>query len=223
MNTILYHGSTQIIDKPIFGEGKVWNDYGRAFYCTENIEMAKEWACPELANGFVNKYEINIEGLTILDLLSDEYNILNWLAILVENRRFSLTSDISKIGYKYLLDNFGINYRNYDIIKGYRADDSYFAFANAFLNNSLSLQNLYTAMKLGKLGEQIAIVSKEAFDKLTPLGYEIVDYEVYYLKRINRDNKARREYKELRLAEDFSGTFLADIIRNKWGQDDVCL
>lgn len=223
MSTILYHGSTQIIDKPTFGEGKVWNDYGRAFYCTENIEMAKEWACPELTNGFVNKYEINIEGLTILDLLSDEYNILNWLAILVENRRFSLTSDISKIGYKYLLDNFGINYRNYDIIKGYRADDSYFAFANAFLNNSLSLQNLNTAMKLGKLGEQIAIVSKDAFDILTPLGYEIVDYEVYYLKRINRDNKARREYKELRSAEDFRGTFLADIIRNKWGQDDVCL
>ncbi|MBR2627880.1 MAG: DUF3990 domain-containing protein, partial [Peptococcaceae bacterium] len=38
---------------------------------------------------------------------------------------------------------------------GYRADDSYFSFANAFLNNTLSLRQLEKAMMLGKHGEQV--------------------------------------------------------------------
>ena len=38
----LYHGSKYIIDKPTFGKGKPYNDYGLGFYCTENIDMAKE-------------------------------------------------------------------------------------------------------------------------------------------------------------------------------------
>ena len=41
----IYHGSVNVVDKPVFGEGKLFNDYGRGFYCTEHIELAKEWAC----------------------------------------------------------------------------------------------------------------------------------------------------------------------------------
>ena len=40
---ILYHGSKDIIEKPIYGQGKKYNDYGLGFYCTDNIELAKEW------------------------------------------------------------------------------------------------------------------------------------------------------------------------------------
>ena len=48
MSTLkIYHGSDHIISKPEFGKGKFWNDYGRGFYCTESIELAKEWACSE--------------------------------------------------------------------------------------------------------------------------------------------------------------------------------
>ena len=32
--------------------------------------------------------------------------------------------------------------KNYDVIIGYRADDSYFAFAQDFLNNAISLNTL---------------------------------------------------------------------------------
>ena len=35
---LLYHGSDHIIEKPEFGAGKKHNDYGRGFYCTQNIE-----------------------------------------------------------------------------------------------------------------------------------------------------------------------------------------
>ena len=43
MGTILYHGSEYLIENPQFGKGSLHNDYGRGFYCTENIELAKEW------------------------------------------------------------------------------------------------------------------------------------------------------------------------------------
>ena len=48
---VLYHGSPGIIEKPVFGKGKAYNDYGRGFYCTEHIELAKEWACTEGTDG----------------------------------------------------------------------------------------------------------------------------------------------------------------------------
>ena len=66
-----------------------------------------------------------------------------------------------------MLDTFLPEYEDKDIIIGYRADDSYFAFANAFLNNTLSLAQLEKAMYLGKLGEQIVLKSKKAFHHLT--------------------------------------------------------
>ena len=38
----IYHGSPKVIERLVFGEGKVHNDYGRGFYCTEHAELAKE-------------------------------------------------------------------------------------------------------------------------------------------------------------------------------------
>ena len=40
----IYHGSEKIVDQPIFGEGKINNDFGLGFYCTESEKLAKEWA-----------------------------------------------------------------------------------------------------------------------------------------------------------------------------------
>ena len=37
---ILYHGSPDIIQVPVFGKGKSYNDYGNGFYCTEHLELA---------------------------------------------------------------------------------------------------------------------------------------------------------------------------------------
>ena len=43
MKKILYHGSDHIITNPEYGHASYANDYGRGFYCTENIELAKEF------------------------------------------------------------------------------------------------------------------------------------------------------------------------------------
>lgn len=74
----VFHGSQQIIEKPVFGKGNPHNDYGPGFYCTESIDLAKEWACSTETDGYANQYELNLTDLSILSLTSGDYNILNW-------------------------------------------------------------------------------------------------------------------------------------------------
>lgn len=64
----IFHGSKKIIEKQQFGVGKIHNDYGRGFYCTESLEIAKEWECDYLEGGFANVYELDCEELKILNL-----------------------------------------------------------------------------------------------------------------------------------------------------------
>ncbi len=138
----LYHGSEQIVESPTFGLGKQNNDFGLGFYCTESEELAKEWAVSSLRNGFVNRYSLDTEYLKILNLNSPDYTILNWIAVLVAHRLFSIKSPAAQRAKRYLIDNFGVNVNAYDLIIGYRADDSYFDFAASFLNNGISVQQL---------------------------------------------------------------------------------
>ena len=74
MKKTIYHGSDHIIEKPQYGYGKPYNDYGVGFYCTENPNMAKEWGVSIDHNGYANEYQIECDGLTILDLNAPEYN-----------------------------------------------------------------------------------------------------------------------------------------------------
>jgi hypothetical protein len=215
----IYHGSCKIIEKPEFGLGKKNNDFGLGFYCTSELNLAKEWAVSEYTNGFSNCYSINLSYMNVLNLNSDKYTILNWIAVLVEHRLFSLNNPIARRAKQYLIDNFSVNVNAYDIIIGYRADDSYFDYANAFLNNSITLEQLALAMKLGKLGEQIVIKSKYAFDSLKFLGYEIADRNVYYQKKKNRNDYANEAYLKI-LNKEEDGLFIQDIIRGEIKNDD---
>ena len=133
---IVYHGSPKIVETPTYGIGATDNDYGQGFYCTESIELAKEWACPTVTNGFSNKYELCLEGLKVLNLNAEGYTILNWIAILLKHRTFKLRSPISRAAKPYILENFLPDISGYDVIIGYRADDSYFSYAKDFLNNT---------------------------------------------------------------------------------------
>lgn len=218
----IYHGSTLIIEKPVFGKGNNMNDYGLGFYCTENIELAKEWACKTLNDGFANKYSINESGLDILNLTSNNWHILNWLAILLENRSFEIGNPIAKEAKEYIIQTFIPDYKNKDIIIGYRADDSYFSYAKAFLNGQIPLDALSEAMKLGKLGEQVCIKSIKAFDKLKYIDSTIADGQEYYIKRTKRDTKAREDYLKLLdiSSHNKNSIFILDILRQEWKNND---
>ena len=215
----LYHGSEQIVESPTFGLGKQNNDFGLGFYCTESEEPAKEWAVSSLRNGFVNRYSRDTEYLKILNLNSPDYTILNWIAVLVAHRLFSIKSPAAQRAKRYLIDNFGVNVNAYDLIIGYRADDSYFDFAASFLNNGISVQQLANAMRLGKLGEQIVIKSKYAFSLLHYDGFSIAEKEKYYVRRKARNDEADRLYSDI-LEEETDGLYILDIIRGGIQNDD---
>lgn len=219
-NLILYHGSPDIIEKPVFGKGKAHNDYGLGFYCTEHIELAKEWACTEGTDGYANKYELDTAGLSVLNLSSNDYTILNWLAILMLHRKGRLSAPIAKQGREYLIQNFLPDFQSYDVIIGYRADDSYFSFARAFVTNTISLKQLGSAMRLGKLGEQFVLKSPKAFESIRFIDYIVADNTVYYAKRKVRNDEARAAYMKELEADDINGIFMRDIIREEIKADD---
>lgn len=221
---IIYHGSQKIIEHPIYGEGNPRNDYGLGFYCTENIELAKEWACTLENNGYANKYELDMKELSALNLNDGSYHILNWLAVLLENRIFRIGGEVAQQGDEYIKEQFMPNYKEYDVIKGYRADDSYFTFASAFLNNTISLAKLEEAMILGKLGEQIVLRSKKAFERIKFVDNTFAEKEIYYPKKLARDTKAREDFRRTRERKSMADEiFMVDIIREGWKNDDQCL
>lgn len=194
MKKAIYHGSSSIIEKPIFGFGKVRNDYGLGFYCTETLSMSKEWGVSKYANGYANIYNIETDGLYVFDLNSNEYTILHWLAVLLENRIFDIGSALAQEAKDYLLKNFAVPYKEFDIVTGYRADDSYFSFAQDFINGTISVRQLGNAMKLGELGNQFVLKSKKAFDAIHFEGYEIAESSEWFAKKELRDKSARRQY-----------------------------
>ena len=214
MKKILYHGSEFLIEKPEFGKGARHNDYGRGFYCAENIELAREWACAKKKNGYVNIYELDMEGLKVLNLNDSKYHILNWLAILADNRTYWQNGSIAEEAKKYIKEHFLIDITPYDIIVGYRADNSYFSFAQDFVSGVISLEKLSEAMRLGKLGEQIVLKSPKAFETIYFQNYENVDAEIYYIKKAEREREARREYRRRKKeSADIHELFMLDIMR----------
>lgn len=220
----LFHGSVAVIEQPVFGKGARNNDYGRGFYCTEEIELAREWACFRQKNGYVNEYEFNMAGLNILNLNDPEYNILNWLALLAENRTYWQRGSIAEEAKKYIKENFLPDISGYDVIIGYRADDSYFSFAQDFVAGVISLEKLSEAMRLGKLGEQIVLKSERAFQNIRFTGSESVDAEIYYIKKREREKDARREYRMRKSQKaDIHELFILDIMREGMKNDDTRL
>lgn len=218
----IFHGSEKIIEHPIWGEGRKNNDFGIGFYCTESLELAKEWAVSSLRDGFANKYILDTKYLNILNLNSSAYTILNWIAVLVEHRLFSIATPVARRAKSYLVEKFGVNVNAFDIIRGYRADDSYFDYAESFINNAISVEQLAQAMKLGKLGEQIVIKSKYAFTKLKYKGFEVAEQGKYYVHRKSRNDEANRQYFEM-LDKESDGLYIQDIIRGGITNDNPCI
>ena len=163
---VIYHGSEKIVEKPLYGFGNPHNDYGLGFYCSQSLELAKEWACQKNADGFANSYALDIEKLSVLDLSQEKFSILHWISILMQNRVFSPKSPLGKRNLDFLIENYKIPYQEYDVICGYRANDSYFSFASDFLENIIPIQSLATSMKLGSLGVQVVLKSQKAFSSV---------------------------------------------------------
>lgn len=220
----IYHGSCDEIIKPIYGAGKPYNDYGLGFYCTQDADMAREWASAEDRNGILNGYELDLDGLNVLRLSEEPYCIIHWLTVLLENRTFDVRTDFGQEAKDYLLTNFASEYREADVIVGYRADDRYFSFAQDFLNNNISVKSLNNAMQLGNLGEQVVLKSTKAFERIEFMESEPVLSSIWFPRKHNRDEKARTDYDEIRRQPWQRGeVYILQMLEEEMKNDDVRL
>lgn len=221
----IYHGSPSVIEKPVFGLGNPQNDYGPGFYTTKDIELAKEWACQEEGiDGQANEYTLDLSNLKVYNIASESYNILNWLALLLNHRSFRISNDVAGSAKVFLLEEFMPPVKDADVLIGYRADDSYFSYANSFLNSVLSLKQLEEAMYLGNLGEQTVLISKKAFAQLRFQNSYTADTNIYHAKRVDRDAEARQAYHRQRsLQQAINAVYIMDIIREGWKNNDARL
>ena len=183
----LYHGSSEPEFTPTFGVGRNTHDYGSGFYTTLSLELAREWATSmNNADGYVHKYLLDTSELSILNLnalleaqdtgsINDTHLLcgqgryhkeLTWLAILAKHRftaqskRYAINKDkLINAYYDKAIEDF-------DVIIGYRADDSYFKFAKAVIAEDADVDLLGELLHAGNLGHQVFIKSEKAFSKL---------------------------------------------------------
>lgn len=184
----VFHGTDHILKEPKYLGGKSDNDYGNGLYTTEYEERARSWAVlngsPE--KSIVNVYDLEIDLLKILDL--QEYGVLAWIAEVIANR--GMNQEAAGIVGERLSAMYRVDSEKYDIIKGYRADDSYTQVVEAFLLNQISAYEVERLFYKGALGNQIFLKSQKAFEKI----HWVHAYEV---KMVEDDKKtdlyARRE------------------------------
>ena len=190
----IFHGSSKIIEKPQLLLGKSTNDFGRGFYLTEDIDLGREWSVGFKKKGYLNKYLIETDGLNILDLTSKPNNLLNWIALLIANRVFPLSSDLSISASEFILEHYLIDTRECDVIIGYRGDSSFFAFVKDFLEGRTTYLQLKKAIQKSNLGTQIVLVSDYAINRLSFIECETAQYQTYYRKKLIRDERERAVY-----------------------------
>lgn len=189
MNKIkVFHGSDHIIKQPVFQGGKADNDYGNGFYTTEYEERARSWAAlngrPE--QSIVNAYELDMDNLKVLDL--NECGVLAWIAEVVANR--GTNQESTDFIAERLIEQYRVASEKFDIIKGYRADDSYTQVIEAFLLNQINIAEVERLFYKGSLGNQIFIKSPKAFEHIQWLNsYSVTLQE----EDAEADLKARRE------------------------------
>lgn len=195
---VLYHGSPNKVVVPQYGFGESKHDYGKGFYLTENIELAKEWAVcrPDETNGWVHKYELDITDLKVLNY--QDYNVLSWLAELMKHRDASDSRRYKVLSKKFIAE-YGIDTSEYDVIKGWRANASYFYIAKEFVRDNIDIEILEELLSLGGLSIQYCIKSELAYTKLTEVkdGLIGVDYNEFNEKYNERDVNARQKMREL--------------------------
>lgn len=213
----LYHGSPNKVVVPSYGKGEEKHDYGKGFYLTENIDLAKEWAVcrPDEQNGWIHTYQLETDGLKILDL--QEKGVLAWLAELMKHRDAADSKRYRMLAKKFI-QIYGIDTSAYDVIKGWRANASYFFIAREFVRDNIDMDILEELLYLGGLGIQYCIKSKLAYSRLHEVaaGLTAVQYAEFNAKYNQRDISARQNMRKLvdsdanRVTNVFSTLFQED-------------
>ena len=151
---------------------------------------------PDEFNGWVHKYELDTEGLKILDFQKE--GILCWLAELMKHRA-AADSKRYRVLSKKFIEKYGLETSGYDVIKGWRANASYFYIAKSFVRDEIDIEILEELLSLGGLGIQYCIKSELAYKCLHELENQLisVDFNDFNAQYNQRDISARKKMKDL--------------------------
>ena len=154
--------------------------------------MASEWSVcnPVEKNGWVHKFMLNTHELKILDF--EKYDILSWLAELMKHRDAD-TGRRYKVLAPRFIEKYQIPTEGYDVIKGWRANASYFYIAKCFVRDEVDISILPDLLKLGDLGIQYCLKSEKAFQALREehSALKEVEFSKANPQYIRRDRTAR--------------------------------
>ena len=194
----LYHGSPEESFRPQFGLGNDEHDYGRGFYTTPYVELGREWAVghQEGKDGWLHVYDVDLTGLKVFDFV--EVGVLAWLAELMKHRAADDSPAYMKDSARFIA-KYGVDLSDYDVVRGWRADASYFFIAQQFVRNQLDVTALDAMLRLGDLGVQYFFRSRRSFDALQEIDgeKEPVRGSVYRMKYDERDRLARAHMREI--------------------------
>jgi hypothetical protein len=150
----LYHGSTEIVEKPKILKATHFLDFGFGFYTTTSEVQAIRWATIKKKRinssiAFLNSYQLDDSVLDnrSFSLLSFESPTLEWLKFVIGNRRGETIND-------------------YDFIKGPVANDALYQTITLYESSVLSLDETIARLKVHELFDQLSFHSEKALKNL---------------------------------------------------------
>ena len=148
------------------------------------------------ADGWLHVYEADLDSLKVFDFAGA--GVLAWLAELMKHRPADDTPGYMRDSVRFIA-RYGIDLSGYDVIKGWRADASYYFIARMFVRNQVDVSILGDLLTLGDLGVQYFFKSERAFAALREAQdlKERVPMSEYKARFNARDDLARRRMVEL--------------------------
>lgn len=142
--TILFHGSNVVVERPQILQDGFYKDFGYGFYCTRFEKQAKRWALTKRKSHVVNEYlyEENVE----LNIKRFEEMTEEWLQFVVDCRR----------GIKH----------EYDIVEGAMADDTIWDYVEDYMADKISKTAFWELVKFKYPTHQIVFCTEKALKTL---------------------------------------------------------
>ena len=149
----LYHGSLEIVEKPVVRQSNRTLDYGQGFYTTTSEQQAEDWVKRRLKEsdamrGYVNVYEYDKLNCSSLNCLMFDAPTEEWVDFVMRNR--------TERGFTH----------DYDIVYGPVANDRVYAAFALYEGGLLDKQNLITELKTYKLVDQFFFHTETALQAL---------------------------------------------------------
>ena len=149
---IVYHGGTEIVDKPDCKRGRKNLDFGQGFYVTDIRDQAVKWAenMSRSRNrpALLSRYRLNREAI-IKEMhckIFDAYDV-QWLEFIIANRS---GQDIAK---------------QYDYVEGGVANDRVIDTINLYIAGLMELSTALRELSKHRPNNQMCILNQDIIDK----------------------------------------------------------